>query len=46
MKMHSPGHSSADSITAVRRFSGISARPSAPSGLPSALAKILSPSTT
>ena len=38
MKMHSPGHSSADSITASSLPSGISAMPSAPWALPAAVA--------
>src|SRR5262249_37433439 len=38
MKMHSPGHSSPDSMTASRRPSGIGAMPSAPWGLPWAAA--------
>ena len=41
MKMHSPGHSSADSMTASSWPSGISAMPSAPCGLPLAVAKIV-----
>ena len=38
MKMHSPGHSSADSMTASSWPSGMSAMPSAPWGLPLAVA--------
>ncbi len=38
MKMHSPGHSSADSMTASSWPSGISASPSAPCALPFAAA--------
>ena len=38
MKMHSPGHSSADSITASSLLSGMLAIPSAPCGLPFAVA--------
>ena len=39
MKMHSPGHSSADSMTASSCPSGMSAMPAAPWGLPFASAK-------
>ena len=42
MKMHSPGHSSADSMTPSSSLSGMSARPSAPPGSE----KTLSPSLT
>ena len=38
MKMHSPGHSSADSMTASSWLSGMLAMPSAPCGLPLAVA--------
>jgi len=38
MKMHSPGQTSADSMTASKRASGIFAIPAAPSGLPTMLA--------
>ena len=42
MKMHSPGHSSAASVTASSMPSGTTARPSWPAGL----SKTLSPSLT
>ena len=44
--MHSPGHSSADSITASSCPLGTFANPSAPPTLPCSSEKILSPSLT
>jgi len=44
--MHSPGHSSADSITASSCPFGTTAKPSAPPTFPSSSEKILSPSLT